>query len=111
MISAQEGDIVKITAEAPERYLQEYLVPINGGRDGYETRVEDYSGSWFITWGDLLSGGSNDPVSKNDWTLSASDDDELDLPSNNRATLHYVVRDNRQGVDWWTLHVDLTPAP
>ncbi len=110
-ISAQEGDIVKITAEAPERYLQEYLVPINGGRDGYETRVEDYSGSWFITWGGLLSGGSNDPVSKNEWTLSRSDDDDVNLPSNNRATLYYVIRDNRQGVDWWSLHVDVTPAP
>ncbi|MCA9714041.1 MAG: hypothetical protein H6713_20130 [Myxococcales bacterium] len=110
-IAAREGDIIKITTEAPERYLQEYLVPINGGRDGYETRLEDYSGRWFITWGQLLSGGSNDPVSKNEWTLLKSADDEDALPTNDRATLYYVVRDNRQGVDWWTMHVDVTPAP
>ncbi|MCA9695008.1 MAG: hypothetical protein KC636_35845 [Myxococcales bacterium] len=106
-ITAQLGDVLKIVTEAPETDLQTYLVPINGGADGFEDREETYNGRWFRTWGRTLSGSSNDPTSMNEWTLRPHEDDETDRPEGDRATLFYVLRDDRRGVAWWWFHVDV----
>ncbi|MEZ4380524.1 MAG: hypothetical protein R3A79_04205 [Nannocystaceae bacterium] len=109
-ITAAAGDIIQLTTVAPEGDLQVYPVAVNNGED-YEERQEDYSGRWFISWGSLLSGFSDDPVSYNEWELAPREDqEEPERPEGDAATLFYVLRDGRQGVDWWWLNLSLTPA-
>ena len=100
------GAKLEIETEAPESDLQTFLVPRDG--ESFGERQETYSGQWFRNWGDLLSASSNDPVSRNTWTLEPGPQDEDAGPPSGRATLYYVLRDSRQGVDWWWFHVDVT---
>lgn len=110
IIEVKPGQVLKITTEVPEQQLQTYPVEVNNGADGTESRIETLSGSWFISWGELQSSSSNDPVSTNQWALVRGEQDEDELPPDRRATLYYVLRDNRQGVDWWWFHVLLTDS-
>jgi hypothetical protein len=109
VIQASPGDTLKVVTNAPEGDLQQYLVPINGGAGGSETRDEAYDGSWFRTWGSLLANGSDDPMSMDDWTMERGAQDETETAPNGRATLYYVLRDGRLGVDWWWISVELPP--
>lgn len=110
VIQAEPGDTLKIVTNAPAGDLQEYLVPINGGAGGSETKTEAYDGSWFRTWGTLLANGSDDPMSMDDWTMERGSQDETELAPNGRASLYYVLRDGRLGVDWWWISVELPPG-
>lgn len=110
VIQAAPGDTLKIVTNASETDLQEYLVPINGGAGGSETKTEAYDGSWFRTWGSLLANGSDDPMSMDDWTMRRGEQDETEQAPDNRATLYYVLRDGRLGVDWWWISVELPPS-
>jgi hypothetical protein len=102
------GARLELETEAPASDLQTYLVPRDG--ETFVEREEVYRGRWYRTWGDLLSPSSNDPVSFNTWTLQPGSQDEP-MPPDGRATLYYVLRDDRQGVDWWWFHVDVTGQP
>lgn len=108
-VEAQLGDLLEIRTNAPAADLQPYLVPVNQGAGGYEERTETYRARWFRTWGVLLSGSSDDPESTNSWELLRGDQDESERPPDDRATLFYVLRDSRQGVDWWWIHVTVAP--
>ncbi len=107
VVQVDPGDTLDIRVNAPESDLQTYLIPINGGADGYEEQTERYRGRWFRTWGTLLSGSSNDPMSRNEWEMTRGDQDESDRPPGDRATLYHVLRDSRQGVTWWWFHVEM----
>ena len=111
VIEAQLGDTLKISTNAVETDLQDFLVPINGGADGTETRSEEFDGSWFRTWGSLLANGSDDALSQNEWTMELGPQDELEAPPDGRATLFYVLRDGRVGIDWWWISVEVPVAP
>jgi hypothetical protein len=52
-------------------------------------------------------------MSRNEWTLEIGQQDEDEAPPDGRATLFYVLRDGRNGVDWWWISVEvpLPPAP
>jgi hypothetical protein len=97
------GQRLDLEAIAPESDLQTYLIP----RDmtAFDERTESYAGSWFVTWGTLLSPTSDDPLSLNEWTIHRGMQDETDLPDTGEALLFYVLRDDRQGVDWWWFRV------
>lgn len=110
VIQVELGDTLKIATNAPPTDLQEYLVPINGGAGGTTTQSEEYDGSWFRTWGTLLANGSDDALSNNEWRMEIGSQDELDAPPDGRATLFYVLRDGRVGIDWWWVSVELPPA-
>jgi hypothetical protein len=107
VVAARPGDTLQIFTTADAADLQEYLVPINGGAGGSEARTEAYDGSWFRTWGALLANGSDDPMSRNEWTMERGPQDETDDPPDGRASLFYVLRDGRQGIDWWWISVAL----
>lgn len=113
VIKAELGDTLVISTSAPAADLQDFLVPVNGGADGNETQSENFSGSWFRTWGELLSNSSDDVMSRNEWTMSIGQQDEDETPPDGRATLFYVLRDGRNGTDWWWISVEvpLPPAP
>ena len=105
-IPAKVGQTLAIEAIAPEDDLQTYVIP----RDmtEFDERTETYTGHWFVTWGSLLSPMSDDPLSLNEWTIHRNEQDEADLPPGGIARLFYVLRDDRQGVDWWTFDVAVT---
>ena len=109
VIDAVAGHRLDLETVAPEEDLQTYLIP----RDmtDFDERTETYSGRWFVSWGTLLSPVSDDPLSQNEWSMIRGAQDEEDLPAGGRATLFYVLRDDRQGVDWTWFHVDVTEAP
>jgi hypothetical protein len=107
VIQAAQGDTLKIVTNAPEGDLQEYLVPVNGGAGGTETRTEIYDGSWYRSWGSLLANGSDDPMSMDDWTLERGAQDETETAPGGQAFLYYVLRDGRLGVDWWWISVEV----
>lgn len=109
IIEVQWGSRLEIEAEASQDDLQTYLVPGDAG--DFTPRTEYYNGSWFVTWGSLLSPSSDDPLSQNTWTLVAGDQDETDLPPGDVATLVYVLRDDRQGVVWSHFGVRVTGSP
>lgn len=104
-ITASVGQTIAIEAIAPETDLQTYVIP----RDmtEFDEKKETYTGSWYVTWGTLLSPTSDDPLSLNEWTLRRGEQDETDLPPGGVARLFYVLRDDRQGVDWWTFTVQV----
>lgn len=110
VVQVELGDTLKISTNTPEADLQDFAVPINGGAGGTEVQTESLDGAWFRTWGTLLANGSDDLMSINEWTLSPGSQDELDTPPEDRATLFYVLRDSRLGVDWWWLSVEVTPS-
>lgn len=105
-IPAKVGQRIDLEAIAPEGDLQTYLIP----RDmtAFDERTETYEGAWFVTWGSLLSPASDDPLSLNEWTLRRGMQDETDLPPDGIARLFYVLRDDRQGVDWWMVEIAVT---
>lgn len=105
-LRVQRGHRLAIETEAPEDDLQCY--PISDGGNGFIEQCESYRGSWFRTWGELLSPVSDDPLSRNEWTMERGDQDDDELPPGDRATLYYVLRDTRQGVDWWWFDVEVS---
>ena len=106
VITARAGHRLDIETIAPRDDLQTYLIPTE---DDFVEEEEAYEGLWFTTWGRLLSGSSDDPLSLNSWDLVRGEqDEEGTLPPGARATMYYVVRDGRQGVDWWWFHVDVS---
>jgi hypothetical protein len=105
-IEAEYGQDLAIVAQAPRADLQTYFVPEDD--DTLLAQEEVYSGLWFITWGELQGGSSNDPEARNQWSLWPGYQDDREPPPADRATLFYVLRDDRQGVDWWWFHVNLT---
>lgn len=105
-IEAEYGQKLAIVAKAPRADLQTYFIPEDD--DTLLEQQEVYTGLWFITWGELQGGSSNDPEARNQWSLWPGFQDDDEPPPGNRATLYYVLRDDRQGVDWWWFHVDLT---
>ena len=106
-VDVELGDLLELRTTAPESDLQVFPVPVNQGQGGTEERTETYRGRWFRTWGSLLAGSSDDPASYNEWEMIEGDQDEGPRPPGDRATLYYVLRDSRQGVDWWWIHVAL----
>lgn len=109
VFSAPLGSTVQIEIDSPEEDLQTFLIPVNNG-ESYEERSEAYQGDWYRTWGEFLSGSSDDPMSYNQWLLVQGEQDELEMPVDNRARLYYAVRDGRQGVNWFWFEVEVTPA-
>lgn len=106
-ITVAAGHQLDIETQAPEEDLQVYPIPTE---DGFVEDDEAYTGLWYTTWGTLLSSSSDDPLSLNSWSLErGAQDEEGDLPPGERATLFYVLRDGRNGVDWWWFHADVTP--
>ncbi len=103
-IHLSEGDILHAETVASPDDLQTYFIIQD---DGVEAEQERFDGSWFISWGRLASSSSDDPLSVNEWELAKHPDDDFDRPADNRAALYYVLRDGRQGVDWWWAYVDL----
>jgi hypothetical protein len=104
-LRAPAGARLEIETEASEDDLQTYVIPVDSTE--YAERDETFRGRWFRTWGTLLSPSSNDPRSRNVWTMVRGPQDEDDLPPGNMATLYYVLRDTRSGVDWTWFHVEL----
>jgi hypothetical protein len=100
VVSAPRDATVQVEIDSPEEDLQTYLVPVNNG-ESFEDRSETYQGDWYRTWGTLLSGTSDDPSSYNRWFLTKGDQDEGEMPVGDRARMYYVVRDRRQGVNWF----------
>lgn len=98
---------LQIEVDSPEEDLQTYLIPVNNG-ESFEERDEAYAGEWFRTWGTLLSSTSDDPESFNQWRLSPGSQDELERPEDDLARLYYVVRDDRQGVNWFWFNLQVT---
>lgn len=107
MFSAPLGSTVQVEIDSPEEDLQTFLIPVNNG-ESYEERAEAYQGDWYRTWGEFLSGTSDDPKSYNQWTLVQGEQDETETPPDNRARLYYAVRDGRQGVNWYWFEVEVT---
>jgi hypothetical protein len=109
VFSAPLGATLQIEIDSPEEDLQTFLIPVNNG-ESYEERSEAYQGDWYRTWGEFLSGSSDDPMSYNLWTLVQGEQDETEAPPGDRARLYYAVRDGRQGVNWFWFEVEVTPA-
>jgi hypothetical protein len=107
MFSAPLGAVLQIEVDSPEEDLQTFLIPVNNG-ESYEERDEAYQGDWYRTWGEFLSGSSDDPMSYNLWTLVQGEQDEMETPPGDRARLYYAVRDGRQGVNWFWFEVEVT---
>ncbi len=108
-VQVSTGQTLVIETTALEDDLQTYLVPRDA--DAFEERQENYVGGWYRTWGTLLGNGTDDPRSLNTWVMEPGeqDDVESDRPPEDRATLYYVLHDDRQGVDWWWFHVEVMP--
>ncbi|MCA9710250.1 MAG: hypothetical protein KDK70_30705 [Myxococcales bacterium] len=106
-ITAARGQTLVIETTAPAEDLQTYLIPANDDR--FEEREEYYVGDWYRSWGTLLSNDSDDPVSYNTWRMVPGEQDDplTETPPEGQATLYYVLRDDRQGVDWWWFHVQV----
>ncbi len=102
------GQSLQIVTTTDEADLQTYYIAQDN--DQFEETREFLNGSWFRTWGELLSPVSDDPMSMNTWTMVPGEQDEREpqRPPDDRATLYYVLRDSRQGVDWWWFSVDVT---
>jgi hypothetical protein len=106
LISAPREATMQIEVDSPEEDLQTYLIPVNNG-ESFEERSEQYQGDWYRTWGTLLSGTSDRPSSYNRWTLTQGAQDEGETPAGDRARMYYVVRDRRQGVNWFWFEVEV----
>ena len=105
-VQAPLGATLQIEVDSPEEDLQTFLIPVNNGAS-FDERDEAYSGDWFRTWGTFLAGTSDDPQSFNRWTLEPGSQDETERPVDDLARLFYVVRDGRQGVNWFWLEVEV----
>ena len=98
---------LQVEIDSPEDDLQTFQIPVNNG-ESFEDRDEAYQGEWYRTWGRFLSGTSDDPMSYNQWTLSQGDQDETEIPPEDHARVYYVVRDGRQGTNWFWFEVEVT---
>lgn len=107
LVEAPLGATLQVEVDSPEEDLQTFQIPINQG-ESFEDRDEAYSGDWFRTWGKLLAGTSDDPSSYNQWILEQGDQDEEETPPEGRAWMYYVVRDGRQGVNWFWFELEVT---
>jgi hypothetical protein len=109
-ITVAPGQTLVIETTAAEEDLQTYFISSGDGQ--VEPREELYEGDWFRTWGVLLGNNSDDPVSLNTWRMVPGEQDDIEsqLPPDGRATLYYVLRDDRQGVDWFWFHVQVEGA-
>ena len=107
LFSAPLDSILQIEVDSPEEDLQTFLIPVNNG-ESFEERSEAYQGEWYRTWGQFLSGTSDDPMSYNQWTLSQGDQDETEVPPEDRARMYYIVRDGRQGTNWFWFEIEAT---
>ena len=87
--------------------LQSYPIVVN--ETDSEDKVEYYQAQWFSSWGELSSNNSDDPESFTVWGLLEETPDQPDVPDDGEATLYYVLRDNRGGVDWWWFRFGVTP--
>jgi len=111
VFTAPRESILQIEVDSPEEDLQTFLIPVNNG-ESFDERSEAYDGQWYRTWGQLLSGTSDDPMSYNQWTLTQGEQDETEAPPEGRARIYYTVRDGRQGVNWFWFEVEVTePEP
>ena len=105
--TAPRESLLQIEVDSPAEDLQTFQIPVNNG-ESFEDRDEAYQGDWYRTWGRFLSGSSDDPMSYNQWTLSQGDQDETEIPPEDKARVYYVVRDGRQGTNWFWFEVDVT---
>lgn len=103
------GEVLALETEAPEADQQTYLIPEDN--DAFQEQTEIYDSQWFRNWGTLVAAGTNDLVSPNEWIMEPDTQDDDEPPPGDRATLYYVLRDDRAGVDWWWFHVRLTGEP
>ncbi len=118
VILVPRDTLLRIEVDSPESSLQLYPVQTAEGTADCSFEVGDenceqeaYSGSWFRTWGDLLSDSSDDPSSYNVYTFSRNGDIDSENPPTGGAFVFYVVRDGRSGVDWRWFIVQEAPAP
>ena len=109
LVQAPLGATVQIEVDSPEEDLQTYRIPVNNG-ESYDERQETYAGDWFLTWGRLLAGTNDDPMSYNQWFLEQGDQDEDERPTDDRARMYYVVRDGRQGVNWFWFELEVVDS-
>lgn len=100
LVTAPRETVLQVEIDSPREDLQTYLIPVNNG-ESFDERSEAYQGDWYRTWGVLLSETSDDPSSFNQWGLSQDTQDEGEAPAGDRARMYYVVRDGRQGVNWF----------
>jgi len=100
LVAVPRETVVQVEVDSPREDLQVYPIPVNNG-ESFEERSEAYQGDWYRTWGVLLSGTSDDPSSFNQWGITQGDQDEDEAPAGGRARMYYVVRDGRQGVNWF----------
>lgn len=109
-LEVRAGQTLVIETTAPEEELQKYF--ISAGDGVFEEKTEFYVGDWYRTWGTLLGNDSDDPRSLNVWRMIPGEQDDIEspVPPEGLATLYYVLRDDRQGVDWFWFHVQVTPA-
>lgn len=107
LVQVPLGVAIRVDVVSPAEDLQVFPVAINNG-ESFEDRDEAYEGRWYRTWGTLLANGSDDPESYNEWTFlpGAQDPRDEPAPPDDRARLYYVVRDGRQGVDWFWFEVE-----
>jgi hypothetical protein len=98
---------LEVTAAADD--LQTYVV--RQDESDFAERQETYEGKWFVSWGELLGADSDDPLAQNEWKLERGEQDESDRPPGDVATLYYVLRDDRGGVDWFWFQVRVEPEP
>lgn len=109
LVEVPLASVLRVDVVSPEDDLQTFPVAVNNG-ESFEDRDESYAGSWFRTWGTLLAGSSDDPASYNEWAFAPGEQDPEDVlaPPDERARLYYVVRDGRQGVNWFWFEVATT---
>jgi hypothetical protein len=116
LVSAPIGATVQVEVDSPEDDLQVFQIPVNNG-ESFEDRDEAYQGDWYRTWGTLLSGSSDDPMSYNQWQLEPGEQDvqpgeDGELVVGDRVRMFYTVRDGRQGVNWFWFELELgEPLP
>jgi hypothetical protein len=106
-LSAPLGATLQVEIDSPEQDLQTYLIPVNNG-ESFEERSEAYQALWYRTWGTMLSPSSDDPSSYNQWRLTPGSQDETETPTDDLARMYYVVRDGRQGVNWFWFELEVT---
>lgn len=108
VVTVPLGARLDLSTTAPVEDLQTYFS--TGDQGLWIEETEAYDGRWYRTWGELWSPQSNDPRSINRWELVPTTQDVLPEPLLGRATMFYVLRDGRTGVDWWWFDVMVTPT-
>lgn len=100
----------RLRAAARPDDLQTYpIITTVNGVEGTLDKVEYYQSQWFRSFGEMSSDSSDDPESFTVWGILEESLDEPQRPDGDRATLYYVLRDNRGGVDWWWFRLGVAP--